>query len=173
MRSVLPGYGDRKNHARDADCGEEVVPMTQKALESAENREQFLADLYEWLSAESDTVMRCSEVQRETNNSLVRLVAEIIQGNSRTHIRILNLIHECLTKKAISLTPDELGQIWDLVVDHLELERKSVDMAERAVRISRIFVIKQLLTYMVEDKSRDLKLLNQLENFKRSLYPYL
>lgn len=78
-----------------------------------------------------------------------------------------------MTKKAISLTPDELGQIWGLVKGYLESERKSVDMAEHAIGDSRIFIIKQLLAYMLEDESRNFKLLEQLDDFKRRMYPYL
>jgi hypothetical protein len=147
--------------------------MTQKALESLEKREQFLSDLYEWLSVESDTVMKCSEIQEETDNPFVQLVAEIIRGNAKTHIRILNLIHECLTRKAVSLTPDELGQIWELAQGYMETESKSIAMAEQAISSSRIFIIKQLLAYMLEDKTRNLKLVGHLEDFKKRLYPYL
>lgn len=147
--------------------------MTQKTLESVENRGQFMTDLFEWLSVESDTVMKCTEIQEKTDNPFVQLVAEIIRGSSRTHIRILNLIHECLAKKAVSLTPEELGQMWELVQGYLETETKSVDMARQAISSSRIFVIRQLLIYMLEDKSRNLKLLGQLEDFKKNLYPYL
>ena len=147
--------------------------MTQKALESNENRAQFMTDLFDWLSGESDTVMKCSAIREGSDNPLVHLFAEIIQGSSETHIRILKLIHECLTKKALSLTPDELGQISDLTKGYLEMERKSVDMAERAIGSSRVFVIKQLLTYMLEDESRNRQLFNQLEDFKRRMYPYL
>jgi len=147
--------------------------MTQKALESNENRAQLMADLFDWLSGESDTVAKCSAIREESKNPLVRLFAEIIQGSSETHIRILKLIHESLTRKAISLTPDELGQISDLMKGYLATERKSVDMAQRAVESSRIFAIRQLLTYMLEDESRSEKLLNQLDDFKRRIYPYL
>lgn len=147
--------------------------MTQKALESIEDTEQFLADLYEWQSAESDTLVKCFEIQKKTNNVLVNLVAEIIQRNSKTHIQVLNLIHEGLTKKAMPLTPDELGQIWDLVESYAETERKSKDMAEKVICNSRMFAIKQLFVYMVEDESRNLKFLNQLEDFKRRMYPCL
>ena len=147
--------------------------MTQKALESLEKREQFLSDLYEWLSVESETVMKCSEIQEETDNPFVQLVAEIVRGNSKTHIRILNLIHECLTRKAVSLTPDELGQIWELVQGYMEIESRSIEMAEQAISSSRIFIIKQLLAYMLDDKNRNLKLVGQLEDFKKRMYPYL
>ena len=147
--------------------------MAKKSLESVENKEQFLNDLEEWLKVEAKTRKQCSEIQKRTDNALVRMVAEIIRRDSKTHIEVLNLIRESLTEKAISLTPDDLAQIWDLVDGHREFEQKSIEMADRALRNSRIFVIRHLLTYMLEDESKHLKLLNQLEDFKRNLYPYL
>lgn len=147
--------------------------MMQKALESVENRGQFMSDLFEWLTVESDTVMKCAEIQEETDNPFVQLVAEIIRGSSKTHIRILNLIHECLVKKAVSLRPEELGQMVELVQGYLENETRSTDTVQQVISSSRIFVIKQLLAYMLEDRSRNLKLLDQLEDFKKNLYPYL
>jgi hypothetical protein len=147
--------------------------MPRKSLESVENREQFLSDLEDWLKVEAATRKRSAEVQKKTRNPLINMVAEIIRRDSKTHIEVLNLIKESLTKKAIALTPDELAEIWDLLDGHRELEQKSVDMAERALRDSRIFVIRHLLTYLLEDESKHLKLLNQLEDFKRKIYPYL
>ncbi len=147
--------------------------MARKSLESVENRQQFLADLDEWLKVEAKTRKQCKDIQKKTENPLIRMIAEIIRRDSKTHIEVLNLIRQTLTEKAISLTPDELAQIWDLLDGHREFERRSVEMAERALRDSRIFVIRHLLTYMLEDESKHLKLLNQLEDFKRKLYPYL
>lgn len=147
--------------------------MPKRSLESVENKEQFLADLDEWLTVEAVTRKKCSEVQKKTENPLIKMVAEIIRRDSKTHIQVLELIRDSLTKKAISLTPDELAEIWDLLDSHRDMEQKAVDMAEQALRNSRIFVIRHLLTYLLEDESKHLKLLNQLEDFKRQLYPYL
>ena len=147
--------------------------MPRKSLESVENRDQFLSDLDEWLKVEAATRKSCSDVQKKTENPLVHMVAEIIRRDSKTHIEVLKLIKDNLTKQAISLTPDELADIWDLLDNHREMEQKSVDMAEKALRESRIFVIRHLLTYLLDDESKHLKLLNQLEDFKRQIYPYL
>lgn len=149
------------------------MKLPKKSLESVENKKQFLADLDEWLKVESATRKNCADIQKRTENPLIRMIAEIIRRDSKTHIQVLQLIRDSLTKQAISLTPDELAEIWDLLEGHLEIEQKSVDMAERAMRNSRIFVIRHLLTYLLEDESKHVKLLNQLEDFKRKLYPYL
>jgi hypothetical protein len=138
-----------------------------------ENRDKFLADLDDWLEVEALTRKRCSEVQKKTENPLIHMVAEIIRRDSKTHIEVLKLIKSSLTKQAIPLSPDDLAEIWDLLDGHRELEQKSVDMAQEALRNSRIFVIRNLLTYLLDDESKHLKLLNQLEDFKRQIYPYL
>ena len=94
--------------------------MARKSLESVENREQFLADIDDWLKIEAKTRKQCSAIQKSTENPLVSMIAEIIRRNSKTHIDLLNLIRRSLTEKAISLTPEELEQIWDLVDGHRE-----------------------------------------------------
>ena len=92
--------------------------MRRKSLESVENKEKFLSDLEGWLKIESATRKRCSEVQKKTENPLIQMVAEIIRRDSKTHIQVLKLIRDSLTKQAISLTPEELGEIWDLLDGH-------------------------------------------------------
>ena len=146
--------------------------MPRKSLESAEKKEQFLADLDKWQKMESLSLKTCAEVQRRTENPLIKMIAEIIRRDSKSHINVLNLIKDSLTKEAIHLTPDELEEIWDLVDGYHKIEQKSVEIAQEAIRDSRLFEIRYLLTYLLEDESKHLKLLNQLDDFKRSLFPY-
>ena len=146
--------------------------MPKKSLESAERKEQFLADLDKWQKMESLSVKTCAEVQKKTKNTLIKTIAEIIRRDSESHIDVLKLIRDSLTKEALHLTPDELVEIWDLVDGYHKIEHKSVDIAQEAIRDSRLFEIRYLLTYLLEDESKHLKLLNQLDDFKRSLFPY-
>jgi len=146
--------------------------MPKKSLESAERKEQFLADLDKWQKMESLSVKTCTEVQKKTKNTLIKTIAEIIRRDSESHIDVLKLIRDSLTKEALHLTPDELVDIWDLVDGYHKIEHKSVDIAQEAIRDSRLFEIRYLLTYLLEDESKHLKLLNQLDDFKRSLFPY-
>ena len=100
------------------------------------------------------------------------MIAEIIRRDSETHIDVLKLIKDSLTKEALHLTPDELAEIWDLVDGYHKIEQKSVEIAQEAIRDTRLFEIRYLLTYLLEDESKHLKLLDQLDDFKRNLFPY-
>jgi len=146
--------------------------MPSKSLESAEKKDRFLADLDKWQKMESVSVKTCAEVQKRTENTLIKMVAEIIRKDSETHIDVLKLIRDSLTKEAIHLTPDELVEIWDLVDGYHKIEQKSVEVAQQAIRDTRLFEIRYLLTYLLEDESKHLKLLDQLDDFKRNLFPY-
>ena len=146
--------------------------MPRKSLESAEKKDRFLADLGKWQKMEAASVKTCTEVQKKTENTLIKMIAEIIRRDSESHIEVLKLIKESLTKEAIHLTPDELVEIWDLVDGYHKIEQKSVEIAQEAIRDTRLFEIRYLLTYLLEDESKHLKLLNQLDDFKRNLFPY-
>lgn len=146
--------------------------MPRKSLESAEKKERFLANLDKWQRMESLSARTCSEVQKRSENTLIKMIAEVIRKDSESHIEVLKLIKDSLTKEALHLTPDELVEIWDLVDGYHNIEHKSVDIAQEAIRDSRLFEIRFLLTYLLEDESKHLKLLNQLDDFKRSLFPY-
>ncbi len=146
--------------------------MPGKSLESAEKKDKFLADLDKWQKMEAVSAKTCAEVQKKTKNPLIKMIAEIIRRDSETHIDVLKLIKDSLTKEAIHLTPDELVEIWDLVDGYHKIEQKSVEIAQEAIRDSRLFEIRYLLTYLLEDESKHLKLLDQLDDFKRNLFPY-
>jgi len=146
--------------------------MPRKSLESAEKKERFLADVDKWQKMESLSVKTCKEVQKRTENPLIKMIAEIIRRDSESHIDVLKLIKNSLTKEALHLTPDELMEIWDLVDGYHKIEQKSVEIAQEAIRDSRLFEIRYLLTYLLEDESKHLILLNHLDDFKRSLFPY-
>jgi hypothetical protein len=146
--------------------------MPRKSLESAEKKERFLTDVDKWQKMESLSATTCLEVQKRTKNTLIKTIAEIIRRDSESHLEVLSLIKDSLTKEALHLTPDELAEIWDLVDGYHKIEHKSVDIAQEAIRDSRLFEIRFLLGYLLEDESKHLKLLNQLEDFKRSLFPY-
>lgn len=146
--------------------------MPRKSLESAEKKERFLADVDKWQKMESLSVKTCKEVQKRTENPLLKMIAEIIRRDSESHIDVLKLIKNSLTKEALHLTPDELMEIWDLVDGYHKIEQKSVEIAQEAIRDSRLFEIRYLLTYLLEDESKHLILLNHLDDFKRSLFPY-
>ena len=59
-----------------------------------------------------------------------------------------------------------------MIEKHADMEKKTIELAEKALQNCRLFVQRQLLTYLIEDEKKHDRLLGQLEDFKRNIYPY-
>jgi rubrerythrin len=143
--------------------------MRQKA---AENLEELVALLKKWQDLEVATVAQTTKIMEKTKNPLIRLVMEIIRQDSGMHKRVQQVILDSLEKEAFSLTPEELADVWDLIEEHAEMEKETIALAEKARKNCRLFAQRHLLTYLIEDEQKHDRLLSQLEDFKRNLYPY-
>jgi hypothetical protein len=138
----------------------------------AENPEELAALLRNWQAIETATVAHTTEVIAKTRNPLIQLVMEIIRQDSEMHHRVQQVLLDSLECQAFSLTPEELGEIWDMVEKHADMEKQTIELAEMAHKNCRLFVQRHLLTYLLEDEKKHDKLLGQLEDFKRNIYPY-
>ena len=144
----------------------------QKKEKPAENLAELVSALRRWQEIEDGSVASCSEIIDATRNPLIRLIMEIIRQDSVMHKKVQQVMIDSLEKEAISLSPDELGQIWESIERHAELEKETIALAEKARRNCRLFVLRHLLTYLVEDEQKHDRLMAQLEDFKRGIYPY-
>ena len=143
--------------------------MRQKA---AENLEELLATLKRWQVVEEKAMAQCSTIMGKTENPLIRLIMEIIRQDSAMHKRVQQVIIDSLEKEAFSLTPEELADVWDLIEEHAEMEKETIELADKAQRNCRLFVQRHLVDYLVQDEQKHDRLLAQLNDFKRNLYPY-
>jgi rubrerythrin len=107
-----------------------------------------------------------------TTNPLVRQIMEIIRNDSGQHHRVQQFLIDSLTKQSITLTPEELGEIWDKVERHIALERETVELARKLKEECRQFVQREIIEYLLIDEDKHTRLLEQLESFKKNLYPY-
>jgi len=143
--------------------------MKEKAVE---NLEELKATIGRWQEIEVASVAQTTQIMERTQNPLIRLVMEIIRQDSVMHKRVQQVILDSLEKEAFTLTPEELGDIWEMVEKHAEMEKETIALAEKARRNCRLFVQRHLLTYLIEDEQKHDRLLAQLEDFKRKIYPY-
>jgi hypothetical protein len=141
-------------------------------VKAAEDVEELKATLRRWQEIEDESVAQTTAIIGKTHNPLIQLVMEIIRQDSVMHKRVQGVILDSLEKQAFSLTPEELGDIWNLIEKHAAAEKETIELAEKARKNCRLFVQKHLLTYLTEDEQKHDRLLNQLEDFKRQLYPY-
>jgi len=143
--------------------------MSPKA---AENPEELVAILKNWQAIETATVEHTTQIIAKTKNPLIQLVMEIIRQDSQMHHRVQQVLLDSLEKQAFTLTPEELGDIWEMIEKHAEMEKMTIELAEKARGNCRLFVQRHLLTYLIEDEKKHDRLLGQLEDFKRNIYPY-
>jgi hypothetical protein len=143
--------------------------MKEKAAESLE---ELKTTLKRWQEIEVAAVEQTTAVIDRTQNPLIKLIMEIIRQDSVMHKRVQQVILDSLEQQAFSLTPEELGDAWDMIEKHADLERDTIALAEKAQRNCRLFVQRHLLTYLIEDEKKHETLLGQLANFKRGIYPY-
>jgi len=144
-------------------------------MSTKEIQEQIVDNMRRWQKIENGAVASTGMVIEKTENPIVRLVMEIIQRDSQMHYRVQELIAESLTTKTITLTPEELGDVWDLVEKHIELEKKTVEMAEEAlgaIRGKKMVVQEYLLEYLLEDENKHNHILDSMATIKKGMYPY-
>ena len=134
--------------------------------------EYIVEKLREWQKDENATIAMTTKIIEKTNNEFVQLVMDIIRNDSMMHHRVQQFIIDSLTVKAISLTPEELGDIWTLVAKHIKMEKETVGLGAELQQECRLFVQSHLLSYLFADESKHDMLLQKLEDFKRNLYPY-
>jgi type III secretory pathway component EscV len=139
---------------------------------AAESMQELATILRRWQEIEDGSVAATSAIMEKTRNPLIRLVMEIIRQDSVMHKKVQQVMLDSLEKEAISLTPEELGEIWESIERHAEMEKETIALAEKARRNCRLFVLRHLLTYLLEDEQKHDRLLAQLEDFKRGIYPY-
>ena len=136
-----------------------------------EQQETFEAGIKQWQAIEDATICSCDEILAVTDNILVRTIADVIKADSQKHKEVLDVISQALTG-TISLTPDELGEMSELLEKHLDLEMDTVSLASEQLERSRNFVVDHLVSYLLEDEKKHFLLMRQLNDFKKKLYPY-
>jgi len=146
--------------------------MATKVTKTAENEAELKDTLRRWQEIEVESVEQTSAIMAKTHNPLIKLVMEIIRQDSAMHKRVQQVILDSMEKQAFSLTPEELGDVWDLVEKHIAAEKETIELAEKARKNSRMFVHRYLLSYLTEDEQKHDHLLDRLEDIKRNLYPY-
>ena len=102
-------------------------------MSTKELQDQITKNMKKWQKIENATVAATGAITEKTDNPIVRLVMEIIQRDSQMHYRVQGYITESLTEKAVTLTPEEIGQVWGMIEDHIKLERKTVELAKKAI----------------------------------------
>ena len=144
-------------------------------MSTKETQEKIIDNMHRWQKIENASVASTGEVINKTDNPIIRLVMEIIQRDSQMHFRVQDLIAESLGTKTISLSPDELLKVWDMIEKHIKLEEKTIELAneaKKALEGKKMVVQEYLIDYLLIDEEKHNKILETLETIKKGMYPY-
>jgi hypothetical protein len=141
-----------------------------------EVQESLVANMETWKKVENASVASTGRVIEKTKNPIVRLVMEVIQRDSQMHYRVQEWIADSLTTKATTLTPEEIGEVWGMIEDHINLEKKTLQLATEALEAIKgskgMLVQAYLLEYLLEDEKKHNVLLEKLASIQKGMYPY-
>ncbi len=133
-----------------------------------------LADvLHEWQHLENASVVQTAQITDRTRNPFIRLVMEIIQSDSAMHHRVQQFILDTLERQAVTLTVEDLAQVWDAIQAHVAAERRTGELvaaARQALAGTKDVVQNYLLSYLAQDEAKHDRLLADLELVKRGMF---
>jgi len=142
-------------------------------ISQKEREEKLVAVMKKWQKVEDSSVKMAGELIEKSKNPLIKLILEIIRNDSIMHKKVQQFIIDSYTKKAVTLTPEELAEIWDSIEKHDKAEHEAIALGEEAKKNCKSFVQLNLLTYLLEDEKKHDRILGQLEGFKSRIYPYM
>ena len=144
-------------------------------MKTKEIQDKIVANMKRWQKIEDASVASTGRIAEKTENPIVRIVMEIIQQDSRMHYRVQELIADSLQTQTISLTPEEMGEVWDMIDSHIKLEKETVKLAQEsltALKGKKMIVQEYLLKYLLLDETKHNAILDHLESVKNGMYPY-
>lgn len=141
-----------------------------------EAQEKLVENMKRWQKVEDASVSSTGAIIEKTDNPIIRLVMQIIQQDSQMHYHVQQLIRDSLESKVLKLTPDELGEIWDMVEKHIRIEQETIQLAKdslKQIEGSKGMVVQAyLLQYLLKDEEKHDAILETLSTIKKGMYPY-
>lgn len=142
-------------------------------MTTKERQERLVEILRAWQNVEKRSVSQAAEIIERTRNPVIRMVMEVIQRDSAQHHRVQQFIIDSLETEAITLTVDDLAQVWTAIEAHIEAERETAELvaaAREALAGTRNVVQQLLLSYLANDERKHDLLLEDLGLVKRGMY---
>jgi rubrerythrin len=134
-----------------------------------ESTDKLLKTLRDWQGIERHSIESTSIIIEKTQNPLIREFMEIIRTDSMQHHRVQQFIIDSLTKAPVTLTHEDLAQIWEEIENHARVESKTIEMAEDCKEECKYIVQRSLLEYLIADEKKHDLILKELEVFKKKM----
>ncbi len=142
------------------------------AKKGPERVDEMVEGLKKWQGIERKAMEQTAQIMESTGNPVIRIIMEIIRQDSMMHHRVQQFMIDSLTREAVNLTPEDVNEIWTKIEEHDEMEREVIGMAKDLKEKAWSPIHKQLLDYLLADETKHDKLLEQLGELKKGMYPY-
>ena len=144
-------------------------------MSTKEIQEKLVENMKRWQKIEDASMASTGRIMEQTENPLIHLVMEVIQIDSQVHHRVQDFIASTFERAPVSITPEEISQVWEAVEQHIAIEKKMVGFVEEtlsAIKGKKMVVAEYLLNYLRDDERKHDNLLAALEKVKAGMYPY-
>jgi len=143
-------------------------------MTTKEKLEQLVGAMRRWQKIENAAVTQTAKIMEESEHTLIRLVAEIIQRDSNMHHRVQQAIVESLERESVNVLVNDLEKVWGSIEKHIAIEKQTIEIAKTALSSlegTKTPVQQYLLNYLLHDEEKHDKLLADLELLKKGMYP--
>ena len=144
--------------------------MAEKKRLSGPERQKFTIDvLRQWQGIERDAIETTAQIMEKTDNLLIRQIMEIIRNDSVQHHRVQQFLIDSITRTPITLSPEDLAEVWGQIEAHDELERQTIELAKELKEQTTEPMHVILLDYLLRDEEKHDTLLMDLDAFKKHM----
>jgi hypothetical protein len=132
-----------------------------------------IADLMtDWQDIETDTLEFVAKELPKAKNHLTVTMLKLIRLEAEKHHLLQQMILDTMKKKAVNLSPDELGVLSGYINRYLEAEGRELCEAEGVAGQSKPLVAGYLFSYLHEDLKTQSCMLKQFDDeLKRASIP--
>ena len=144
-------------------------------MSTKELQGKIIDNMRRWQKIENSAVASTGKIIEETANPVIRMVMEIIQRDSQFHHRVQGFIADSLEFKTVEMSAEDVGNVWEQIEKHIELEKETLRLAHEAgaaLKGKKMLVQEYLINYLLEDEEKHNSLLEKLEKVKAGMYPY-
>ena len=122
--------------------------------------------LRQWQGIERDAIETTAQIMEKTDNLLIRQIMEIIRNDSVQHHRVQQFLIDSITRAPVTLSPEDLAEVWGQLEAHDELERQTIELAKELKEQTTEPMHVILLDYLLRDEEKHDTILGDLEKFK-------
>jgi len=134
-----------------------------------ERVEKMVKTLRQWQAVERQAMNDTAEIMETTGNPFIRTIMEIIRHDSIMHHRVQQFLVDTVTQEDVSLTREEVEEIWEKIEAHDRVEKKTLELAKELLEEAWSPVHKHLLDYLLRDEQKHDTLLEALDEVKKGM----